>query len=216
LCSWLAVLVMTGLVACHASGERRREPTPTPEYLAVRPQSVRVIPVETGDVEAGDESVDAAIRAQLRKELTQLGYRVSEPEQPADAEVRFFAEDSSTARTWYDGIAKASVTVRVEVWSSTGVFYESRATAQSREPGSQGEYEGDVFGENEDLGDVLAGMLLDPVFDAAVPPDYDELLRAAARDAAHRALAEWPRRMDPLSVPPAAGLPTPQPPDDDA
>ena len=190
----LISLLTTALAACGSTGWSR---DPTPEYLAVRPQVVHVV-----EVIGARDDMDAVVRAELVKQLVELEYRVAEPYEPADADVRFFVEGLKHGRDWYDGVASAEMNVRIEVRGPTGTLYESSSRGwRGEDPADLDEFE---EREDRDLEDVLWDAAIDPVVDSAFPPDYEKMLRDAARQAARGALSHFPARMEPVSGPSSA------------
>jgi len=190
--SLLPLLLALLLAACRSAAP---QPEPTPEYLALRPQSLQV--VELWGVR---DDLDEVVRLQLVARLRKLGYRVVDPGEPADAELRFFVEDLRYGRAWSDGVARAAMVVTVEVRGPATTLYRREWRGWRGEEELEEEFE-----EGEDrnsLEDIVLGWALDEAFDAVAPPDYEEMLEDAAKRAARGALADFPARMEPL--PPAA------------
>ena len=182
-----ATLIGTLLgLACASSG-RDWSPEPTPEFLAERPQRIAVrAPSDDGD------PVGAHVYRELCSQVKEHGYELAEAD--ADAVLRFEIGWTESGRN-LAGIASADVAVSGELWGATGiVMWRGHATSRTFE-------DEDAFEDAEDnlghgLDGFVVGTAVDHVFDAVLPPDYEEMTELAAEDAAQDMMWQFPERVD--------------------
>ena len=171
-------------LACGAAPERE----PTPEFLAVRPQSIAV-----AEPYGGGGELELRVAAELQRQLSKLGYQLAAPGAAADAELRYHVERSDASRSWYDGRRSATVEVSAELRSPHGILWQDAASGRGSDD-EEGEDRDDAF-------DVVFGMAMDSLEDSLFEPDDSDEFGEAVHDAVHALLRSRPKRLPAQAAP---------------